>query len=73
VTVSKAPKAAAGMSADKPNADYGKAMMQAAMGTKSQGETEPGGIPAKYKDAKTSGLEKTVTKQGPNQFEFKLE
>jgi len=55
--------------ASNPSADYGKMMMAAAQGQPAQpaSATQPGGIPAKYANPETSGLEVEVPK-GPYNF-----
>jgi hypothetical protein len=55
--------------AANPSASYGAGMAAAASG---KIETK-NDLPAKYANAETSGLKATVTKEGPNEFEFKLE
>ena len=54
---------------EDPSANYGAAMAAAAEG-KVETKNE---VPAKYADAEDSGLKAVVTKEGPNEFEFKLE
>jgi hypothetical protein len=62
----------AGMDAENPDdAAYGAAMGAAASG-KPAAAGEEGGIPVNYANPKTSGLEREVTKAGPNQFDFDL-
>jgi hypothetical protein len=56
----------------KMSADYMNAMKAAMKGPPPAIKPEEGGVPAKYGDAKTSGLEKTV-KEGPNTFDFDLQ
>ena len=46
-------------------------MMQAPKGAKKA--EEPSEVPAKYSDVQTSGLDRTVTKEGPNKFDFDLQ
>jgi hypothetical protein len=48
-----------------------KSMMTAPKGAKKAAEESE--VPAKYGSVKTSGLEKTVTKDGPNNFDFDLQ
>ncbi|HID75213.1 MAG TPA: carboxypeptidase regulatory-like domain-containing protein [Planctomycetaceae bacterium] len=58
------------MDAEDPSELYGEAMEAAARGEEvTEGESE---IPAKYGDPQQSGLEATVTKGGPNEFNFDL-
>ena len=59
-----------GMSPEDPSAAYGEAMQAAASGTPASGGE--GGIPVKYANPKTSGLEREVTQGGPNEFDFEL-
>ncbi len=55
---------------DNPGAAYTKQMADAASGKSTAGESE---LPAKYADPKESGLRRTVTDQGPNEFNFELD
>ena len=68
VTVTMPVKGAPTMSAEKPDAAYGAAMLQAAKGTAQRG-TE---IPAKYANPTTSGLTADV-KRGKNECPFDLQ
>jgi hypothetical protein len=54
---------------DEPSANYGAAMAAAASG-KIETKNE---VPSKYATAETSDLTAKVTKEGPNEFQFKLE
>lgn len=58
-------------SVSNPTAAYGQGMMAAAKG-KTQ-DFQKNELPPKYADVKTSGLVRTVTKDKPNEFEFKLD
>jgi hypothetical protein len=78
VTITKAASSTGGgetMDAQDPSAAYHDAMAAAAKGMPAQGPAvgAEGGIPAKYADPAKSGLERTVTKEGPNEFDFELE
>lgn len=60
-----------GADVDDPSAAYGDGMLAAAEGNMEaiqKNELNP-----KYADPETSGLTETVTEQGPNEFEIKLE
>lgn len=72
VTIAKQKKSAGPtqeINLDNPGDAYTKQMNAAASGEAS-GEHE---LPAKYADPKESGLRRTVTEQGPNEFTFALD
>jgi hypothetical protein len=73
VTISKlqADAAVSSASADDPSAAYGQGMMAAASGNMEA--IQKNELPAKYADPKTSELTRTVSKEGPNEFEINLE
>ena len=73
VTIGKVKTDAAisGALADDPSAAYGQGMEAAASGN--MDAIQENELPAKYADPKTSELSETVTKEGPNEFEFNLE
>ncbi len=58
---------------NEQKADYLKAMKAVGTGTPAKSEGGEDSIPAKYADPKASGLERTVTKEGPNTFNLDLE
>ncbi len=57
--------------AEDPSAAYGAGMDAAAEGNMEA--TRKHELPEKYANAETSELVRTVTKEGPNEFEIKLE
>lgn len=72
VTVQSGAEQLSGINAADPSASYGEAMMAAAAGRPPAAQTpSAGGIPAKYADPTTSGLEFTV-KEGSNTINLEL-
>lgn len=72
VTVQSGAEQLSGIDAIDPSAAYGQAMMAAASGRPPAAQTpSSGGIPAKYADPTTSGLEFTV-KAGSNTINLEL-
>lgn len=72
VTVQSGAEQLSGIDAADPSAAYGQAMMAAASGRPPAAQTpSSGGIPAKYGDPATSGLEFTV-KAGSNTINLEL-
>jgi hypothetical protein len=71
ITVSKSTSSAPAMSADDPAGGYGAAMSAAGGGDATMGGSVKSVLPAKYGEAKQSGLKHTVT-DGANDVKLEL-